>query len=110
MGNITARSSETKNEIYDFFIFKERVEAVLEAFRPGRERERDRTQLLSPAHQPDGVKQEGGSSSSQQQPPTLLPAVPAAAYIATASATAVATPSAATAPPAHTTTTPSLSA
>lgn len=30
---------------------EERVEALLEAFRPGRERERDRQELLSPTRQ-----------------------------------------------------------
>lgn len=32
---------------------EDRVDALLDAFRPGRERERDRTQLLSPTRQPD---------------------------------------------------------
>ena len=89
---------------------------MLEAFRPGRERERDRTQLLSPAHhQSDSVKQECGGSSGvpagQQQP---LPASPllsqptATAYLAAAT-TASLNAAAAPPPPTHTTTS-SLSA
>ena len=41
---------------------EDRVEQLLESFRPGRERERDKAQLLSPTHP--------ASTSSPQQPPT----------------------------------------
>ncbi|KZC07294.1 Phosphorylated CTD-interacting factor 1 [Dufourea novaeangliae] len=43
---------------------EERVEALLEAWRPGRERERDRQELLSPPRQ-----------THQQIPPTPMPAI-----------------------------------
>lgn len=42
-------------------MFQDRVEALLEGFRPGRERERDKAQLLSPTRQPES-KVEGSSS------------------------------------------------
>lgn len=35
---------------------EERVEALLEAFRPGRERERDRQELLSPTRQGNNIE------------------------------------------------------
>jgi hypothetical protein len=38
------------------------VDLLLEGFRPGRERERDKAQLLSPTRQPEGTKGEGTSS------------------------------------------------
>ena len=41
---------------------EDRVEQLLESFRPGRERERDKAQLLSPTHP--------ASTSSPQQPPS----------------------------------------
>ena len=88
---------------------EDRVEAVLEAFRPGRER--DRTQLLSPVRQPDGLKSEGssggGGTGVPQLPQPLTP--PSTSYIATAAATTVSVipTSAVPSPPA---TTPSLSA
>jgi len=57
---------------------EERVDALLEAFRPGRERDRDKAQLLSPNRQPEAavpvVKQEGNSSymapATSPAPPT----------------------------------------
>ncbi len=78
---------------------QDRVEAVLEAFRPGRERERDRTQLLSPVRPPtDGIKQEGSCNNTAIQP--------SSSYIATAAATPLplVPSSAVPSPPANTTT------
>ncbi len=78
---------------------QDRVEAVLEAFRPGRERERDRTQLLSPVRPPtDGIKQEGSGNTTAIQPSS-------SSYIATAAATPLplVPSSAVPSPPANTT-------
>ena len=44
------------------FFLQERVESLIEAFRPGRERERDKAQLLSPTRQTEPVKVESSSS------------------------------------------------
>ncbi len=77
---------------------QDRVEAVLEAFRPGRERERDRTQLLSPVRPTtDGIKQEGSGNAAIQ---------PSSSYIATAAATTLplVPSSAVPSPPANTST------
>jgi len=56
---------------------QERVDTLLEAFRPGRERERDRTQLLSPTRipetKPDSANSTYISSSAPPLPPTSLP-------------------------------------
>lgn len=63
---------------------EERVEALLEAWRPGRERERDRQELLSPPRQP----------SHQQIPTTPLP-LPSTCPAASPTSPSIAT----TAPP-----------
>ncbi len=43
---------------------EERVEQLLESFRPGRERERDKAQLLSPTHNSGSSGMSSSSSSS----------------------------------------------
>ncbi len=54
---------------------EDRVEALLESFRPGRERERDKAQILSPGRQPQQQQQHQQpppppqNSGDQQQPP-----------------------------------------
>lgn len=45
---------------------EERVENLLDSFRPGRERERDKAQLLSPTH--SGSSQPAPSTVTQSQP------------------------------------------
>ena len=50
---------------------EDRVEQLLESFRPGRERERDKAQLLSPTHPtstPSPAGQNNPPVTSQQQP------------------------------------------
>ena len=47
---------------------EDKVENLLEAFRPGRERERDKAQLLSPNRQQQ--QQQGPSGQQQQQQPS----------------------------------------
>ena len=46
---------------------EDRVEALLESFRPGRERERDKAQLLSPTHSTSSP----APTSSTSQPSTI---------------------------------------
>ena len=56
---------------------QDRVEALLEGFRPGRERERDKAQLLSPTRQPEGGKGDGTSSYQAPAPAQGPPPGPA---------------------------------
>merc|ERR1719220_2187758 len=51
---------------------EDRVEQLLESFRPGRERERDKAQLLSPTHPASTASPQPSSTSSGQG--TALPA------------------------------------
>jgi len=55
---------------------EERVELLLEGFRPGRERERDKAQLLSPTRQPEPGKLEPGSAGYPGPAPAQPPAAP----------------------------------
>ena len=55
---------------------QERVELLLEGFRPGRERERDKAQLLSPTRQPEPGKLEPGSAGYPGPAPAQPPAAP----------------------------------
>lgn len=52
---------------------EEKLEALFESFRPGRERERDKAQLLSPNRQPQSntppSQQQQLQQHQQQQPP-----------------------------------------
>ena len=50
---------------------EDRVEQLLESFRPGRERERDKAQLLSPTHPASTASPQPSSTSSGQG--TALP-------------------------------------
>ena len=50
---------------------EDRVEQLLESFRPGRERERDKAQLLSPTHPASTASPQPSSASSGQA--TALP-------------------------------------
>lgn len=52
---------------------EERVDALLEGFRPGRERERDKAQLLSPNRQPEVLGKAEGSSSYHAPSPAQGP-------------------------------------
>ena len=52
---------------------QERVDALLEGFRPGRERERDKAQLLSPNRQPEVLGKAEGSSSYHAPSPAQGP-------------------------------------
>ena len=54
------------------FNLQDRVDLLLEGFRPGRERERDKAQLLSPTRQPES-KGEAGSSSYHAPAPAQGP-------------------------------------
>jgi len=52
---------------------EDRVDLLLEGFRPGRERERDKAQLLSPTRQPESKVGEAGSSSYHAPAPAQGP-------------------------------------
>lgn len=52
---------------------EDRVDLLLEGFRPGRERERDKAQLLSPTRQPESKGEAGGSSSYHAPAPAQGP-------------------------------------
>jgi len=49
---------------------EERVEQLLESFRPGRERERDKAQLLSPTHSSGSSGMSSSSSNNSGNPPS----------------------------------------
>ena len=57
---------------HDWIWLQDRVDLLLEGFRPGRERERDKAQLLSPTRQPES-KGEAGSSSYHAPAPAQGP-------------------------------------
>merc|ERR1712156_1150243 len=50
---------------------EDRVEQLLESFRPGRERERDKAQLLSPTHSTSSTSSPASSASSQTTTPPI---------------------------------------
>ena len=55
---------------------EDRVEQLLESFRPGRERERDKAQLLSPTHPASTASPQPSSTSSSS---AVAPALPVGA-------------------------------
>merc|ERR1712141_12979 len=52
---------------------EDRVEQLLESFRPGRERERDKAQLLSPTHPASTASPQPSSTSSSSAVASALP-------------------------------------